>query len=207
MRKLICLAFILTVVTAQGQIKQRSSAKGFTASASAHVLGWTSEYFQFLDEGAPTGFGGGLRVGYGVTEMIEPYIGFDITTVALKDIDAQSYKMTHVDIGARVNFLGTIHPVRPFAEAGFTYLRGVIKEIIAGNNYVDATFYGGKPHLGGGVSYYPSVPVSLFAEGIFTIGKKSNLEIDGVKDSDKPDVTTFRINIGVKVNLSELSKK
>lgn len=204
MKKIILSFLLLFSLAISAQVKQRSTTKGFSAAISAHTLGWTSTYFQYLDENSPSGYGGGIRLGYGVTEMIEPYIAIDFTTMGTKNIDAQSYKMRHLDIGVRLNFVGNVHPVRPFVEAGYTSLKGTLKQVINGSGYVDADFYGGKPHLGGGVSWFPSVPINLFAKGIFTVGKKSNLDIDGVKSPDKPDVTTFRISVGVGFNISEL---
>lgn len=205
MKKILLTLVVLSSLTLSAQVKQRSTTKGFSAAISGHTLGWTSTYFQFLDENAPNGFGGGIRLAYGVTDMIEPYIAIDFTTMGTSNIDAQSYKIRHLDIGVRLNFVGNVHPVRPFVEAGFTSLKGTLKQVINGSGYVDAEYYGGKPHLGGGVSWFPSVPINLFAKGIFTVGKKSNLDIDGVKSPDKPDVTTFRISVGVGFNLSELA--
>jgi len=207
MKKITCMLLLLASLGADAQIKQRSTTKGFSAAVQVHSLGWTSEYFKFLDEGAPNGFGGGIRLGYGVNEMIEPYFAYDFTTINLKDIDAQSYKMSHLDLGVRLNFVGNVHPVRPFVEAGYTYLKGTIKQVIAGSGYIDAEYYGGKPHLGGGVSFFPLIPINLFAKGIFTVGKKSNLKLNGIVDSDNPDVTTFRITVGVGFNIQELLNK
>jgi len=204
MKKIIFALFVLTSLSAGAQVKQRSTTKGFSAAVQLHSVGWTSTYFQFLDENAPSGFGGGIRLGYGVTDMIEPYLAYDISVLSVANVDAESYKMAHLDLGVRVNFVGNVHPVRPFVEAGYTYLKGTMKQIANGGGYVDAEYYGGKPHLGGGVSWFPSVPINLFAKGIFTVGKKSNLDINDIKSPDKPDVTTFRITFGVGFNISEL---
>lgn len=204
MKKIILAIFLFSSLAMTAQVKQRSTTKGFSAAIQGHTLGWTSTYFQYLDENSPSGYGGGLRLGYGVTDMIEPYLAIDFTTMGTSNIDAQSFKMRHLDIGVRLNFVGNVHPVRPFVEAGFTSLKGTLKQVVSGSGYVDAEFYGGKPHLGGGVSWFPSVPINIFVKGIFTVGKKSNLDIDGVKSPDKPDVTTFRISVGVGFNISEL---
>lgn len=204
MKKILLAVLLFSSLAMTAQVKQRSTTKGFSAAIQGHTLGWTSTYFQYLDENSPNGYGGGLRLGYGVTDMIEPYLAIDFTTMGTSNIDAQSFKMRHLDIGVRLNFVGNVHPVRPFVEAGFTSLKGTLKQVVSGSGYVDADFYGGKPHLGGGVSWFPSVPINIFAKGIFTVGKKSNLDIDGVKSPDKPDVTTFRISIGVGFNISEL---
>jgi hypothetical protein len=122
----------------------------------------------------------------------------------ISNVDAQGFKMNHLDLGVRFNLGGTISNVRPFVEGGYSSRKGKIDQVIAGMQYVNAEFSGGTPHLGGGVSFFPSKAVAIFARGLFTVGKKSNLTIDGQKQVEKADVTTFRIGLGVNVNLSEL---
>ncbi len=210
MKKVILSIALLSLISvANAQVKQRSATKGFNAAARAHVLGWASEYFEFLDKNSSSGFGGGIRLGYGVTELIEPYVGFDFTTLGTSEIDAESFNMMHLDAGVRVNLAGTVHPVRPFLEAGYSYLKGKVNQVINGpNNYVDLEFYGGKPHVGGGVNYFFKIPIAVFAEGIFTVGKKSKAKLDGTEiPNEEPDVTTFRVSVGIVFNISELSKK
>lgn len=209
MKKSIFLILVIVsfCIASEGQVRQRSAIKGFNAAARIHTLGWASDYFQYLDKNASSGFGGGLRVGYGITELLEPYVGFDFTSLGTSDIDAKSFGMTHIDVGLRVNLAGTINPVRPFVQAGYSFLKGKVDEVVNGASYVDLQFYGGKPHVGGGLNYFFKIPISVFAEGIFTVGKKSKAKLDGTEISDEPDVTTFRINVGVSFNLSELTKK
>jgi hypothetical protein len=207
MKKVCFVILMLSSFAASAQIQQRSTLKGFNAAFQVHALGWTSDYFQYLDENAPSGIGAGLRVGYGITELIEPYIGFDFTSMGKSDIDAESFKMSHLDVGVRFNFAGTVHRVRPFAEGGYTYLKGTVTQVANNGGYVDLVMSGGKPHLGGGVGFFPKIPVSIFAKGLFTVGKKSSASIDGTDIPDKPDVTTFRISVGVNLNISELIKE
>jgi hypothetical protein len=203
----VMLATIAT--TTHAQVRQRSATKGFNAAANVHVLGWASEYFENLDKNSSSGYGGGVRLGYGITELIEPYVGVNFTTLGTSKIDAQSFNMLHLDAGVRVNLAGTVHPVRPFLEAGYSYMKGKVNQVIIGpGSYADIEFYGGKPHVGGGVNYFFKIPIAVFAEGIFTVGKKSKAKLDGTEIPDEePDVTTFRVNIGISFNISELSKK
>jgi hypothetical protein len=209
MKKTILFLFILTGahVHGQGEVRQRSTTKGINAAAQAHVLGWASTYFLYLDKNAPSGFGGGLWIGYGVTELIEPYISYNFTGMGTSKIDAQGFKMSHFDAGVRVNLAGTVHPVRPYLQAGYTYLKGTVDQVINGGTYDDVEFYGGKPHLGGGLRYFLKIPVAVFADGIFTVGKKSKTKLNGSEIPDKPDVTTFRINIGISLNLAGFAEK
>lgn len=204
---LLILGLLITgITTIQSQVRQRSATKGFNAAARVNVLGWASEYFEYLDKNASSGFGGGIRIGYGITELIEPYIGADFTSLGTSDIDAKSFNMMHVDFGVRVNLAGTVHPVRPFVQGGYSYLSGKVDQVINGARYDDVKFYGGKPHAGGGLHYFFKIPMSVFAEGIFTLGKKSKAKLNGTEIPDEPDVTSFRINFGFSINISELTK-
>ena len=87
------------------------------------------------------------------------------------DLDAQSFNMLHLDAGVRINLAGTVHPVRPFVEAGYSFLKGTVDQVISNASYIDLEFYGGKPHVGGGLNYFFKIPIAVFAEGIFTVGK------------------------------------
>ena len=205
MKQCICLLLTVMMVTiANAQVRQSSNTGGLNLAAQVHALGWSSEYFQFLDENAGSGYGGGVRIGYGITQLFEPYLGVDFTKMGLSDVDAKSFSMTHVDLGLRLNFAGTTHPVRPFVEGGYSFRKGTVKEVINGNSYIDLKFSGGTPHVGGGLHYFLKVPVSIFARGIFTVGKSSNVYLNNEKTSDKSDITTFRVGVGVNFNLTEL---
>jgi hypothetical protein len=202
----ITAIFIFMSLIAISQVKQRSNTKGFIVNGGAHSLGWTSTYFQYMDENAPGGIGGGLRAGYGITQLVELYAGFDATSMNVSNVDAESFSMTHFDAGVRLNFGGTILPVRPYVQGGYSSRKGVIKQVINGNSYDDIDFSGGTPHVGGGLRYFFSKAIAAYADGTFTVGKSSNLTVNGSDVNEKADVTTFRIGIGISINLSELSK-
>lgn len=205
MKQTFIFLFLFTALTAGAQIRQRSNTKGFTAGASVHSMGWSSEYFQYMDENAGSGIGGGLRLGYGATQLIEPYIGFDYTSMGISNVDAKSFRMTHLDFGVRFNFAGTVSRLRPFVEGGYSARKGMIRQVINGLDYVDIDFTGGTPHVGGGLNYFANTGLSFFARGIFTVGKKSSLILNNEKTDGRPDVTTFRLAIGAQLNISELT--
>ncbi|RYY62528.1 MAG: hypothetical protein EOO05_02525 [Chitinophagaceae bacterium] len=204
MKKTLFIVFVLLSAVANAQLKVRSNTKGLNVGAGVHTLGWSSNYFEYLDKNAGSGFGGGLRVGYGVTQLIEPYIAADFTSMGTGDVDAKSFSMTHIDFGVRFNLAGTVSNIRPFVEGGYSSRTGTVKQIIFGQDYVDVKFSGGTPHVGGGLNYFVKPSFALFAHGIFTVGKKSDLSINSSKTTDEPDVTTFRISIGAQFNLSDL---
>jgi hypothetical protein len=208
MKKIFAITISLFIsAICLGQVSQKSNTKGLNASAGPHVLGWASKYFQYMDKNAPSGYGGGARIGYGVTQLIEPYIGFDVTSMGISNVDAQSFSMTHVDIGVRFNLGGTILPVRPFVQGGYSSRKGVIKQVINGNQYDDVEFSGGTPHVGGGLKYFFTKAIAAYADGTFTVGKTSDLTLNGEKQNETADVTTFRIGIGISINLTELGNK
>ena len=204
MKKTFIILLVLISSAASAQLKVRSNTKGLNVGAGVHVLGWSSKYFEYLDQNAGNGYGGGLRVGYGITQLIEPYLAADFTSLNKNDVDAKSIGLTHIDVGVRFNLAGTVSNIRPFVEGGYGYRSGTAKQVILGQDYVDAKFSGGTPHLGGGLNYFIKPSFALFAHGIFTVGKKSDLSINSSKTTDKPDVTTFRISIGAQFNLSDL---
>jgi hypothetical protein len=123
------------------------------------------------------------------------------------NVDAQSFSMTHIDFGVRFNFGGTILPVRPYVEGGYSSRKGTIKQVINGNSYDDLEFSGGTPNVGGGVRYFFKKYLAVYADGLFTVGKNSDLSLNGEKQTEKADVTTFRIGVGVSINLAGLSNK
>ena len=204
MKKTFIIFFVLLATASQAQLKLRSNTKGLNVAAGVHVLGWASEYFEYLDKNAGSGYGGGLRVGYGITQLIEPYIGADFTSLGTSKVDAQSFSMTHIDFGVRFNLAGTVSNLRPFVEGGYSSRIGNVKQVINGADYDDVKFMGGTPHAGGGLNYFVKPAIALFAHGIFTLGKKSDLEVNGSKVGEEADVTTFRISIGAMFNLSDL---
>lgn len=183
---------------------QKSTLKGLNVGASVHTLGWASDYFTFLDENAPSGYGGGITAGYGITELFEPYVGFSYTGLGVSDVDVSSFSMSHLDVGLKVNFLGTIHAWRPFIMAGYTYRMATIRGGNLDGNYSDLSVNGHTPHVGGGISYFFSPALSVFVNGSFTINDRNSLTIDGMATTDEPDVTTFRIALGIQFSLQSL---
>ncbi len=201
MRTVIILFLLGAGLVSHAQISRKSSTKGLNVAASGNMLGWTSQYFNYLDENASNGAGGGISAGYGITELIEPYAGIHFDVMGVENVDVTRFTFMHVDLGLKLNFLGTIHAWRPFVMGGYSMRTINLTEVSLNNDYPDARVYGGTPHLGGGLSYFFTESLSIFANALFTTGKNSNLEVDGVSYTDKPDITTFRLGIGVQFNI------
>ncbi len=206
MKQLLLSVFVTAVgcLTASGQIMQRSTIKGLNAAAGANLMGWSSDYYEFLSENAGNGYGVGLSASYGITELIEPYLGFAYSSIGVSDVDAQSIFMTQLDAGLRLNFLGTIHAWRPFVQAGYSNRMLGMNEISYDTEYVDARVKGHTVHLGGGVAYFFNPSLAVFGKGLFTLDGSNTESINGSDTEGEPDITAFRVTLGVKFNLQSL---
>ncbi|MFC5409018.1 outer membrane beta-barrel protein [Larkinella bovis] len=196
--------FLVSTVTFAQTIRQRSTTEGFSLGLQGHMLGWSSDYFQFLDESSGNGVGFGGRIGYGLNQRFELFGQYDRTKMNIKNIDAESFTFTNVTGGVRFNFSATTHALRPYAEVGYVLRTGKLDQVINNNVYDNIMFRGGAGHLGAGLNYFLSLPVALTLNGSFQVGGKSKIDLNGESTPDKADVTTFRISAGVVVYLSEI---
>lgn len=202
---LLFLAGLFVSTTTFSQtIRQKSTTEGFSIGLQGHMLGWSSDYFQFLDENSGNGLGFGGRVGFGLTQRFELFAQYDRTKMNIKNIDAESFTFTNLTGGVRFNFSATTHALRPFAEVGYVHRVGKLNQVINQNSYDNILFKGGAAHLGAGLNYYLSLPVALTASGSFQVGGKSVIDLNGERIIEKADVSTFRVSLGVILYLSEL---
>ncbi|KAA9357388.1 outer membrane beta-barrel protein [Larkinella humicola] len=185
-------------------IRQKSTTEGLNLSLQGHMLGWSSDYFQFLDENSGNGIGFGGRVGFGLTQRFEVFAQYDRTKMNLKKIDAESFQFTNLTGGVRFHFSATTHALRPFAEIGYVHRAGKVDQVINNNAYDNILFKGGAAHIGAGLHYFLSLPVALTLNGSFQAGGKSAIDLNGERTTDKADVSTFRISAGIVLYLSEL---
>ncbi|WP_262247579.1 porin family protein [Parapedobacter soli] len=202
------LTFVLAVavgcLTASGQIMQRSTIKGLNLAAGVNMMGWSSDYYELLAEDAGSGYGAGVAASYGITELIEPYLGFTYSSITMDNVDAKSMSMSQLDIGVRLNFLGTIHAWRPFVQAGYSNRTLGMNDISYGEGYVDVRIKAHTPHVGGGVAYFFNPQLSVFAKGLFSLEGKNKEFFDGQNTGTEPDVTAFHVTLGVKFNIQLL---
>lgn len=198
------LLLVTGCLVAQAQIMQRSSTKGLNAAAGINLLGWSSEYYEFLSENAGSGYGVDLSASYGITELIEPYLGFAYSSIGVSEVDAQSMFMTQLDAGLRLNFLGTIHAWRPFVQAGYSNRVLGMNEISYDTEYVDVKVKAHTFHAGGGMAYFFNPSLGVFAQGLFTLDGSNTESINGTDTGGEPDITAFRVTLGVKFNLQSL---
>jgi len=201
---LVTLLVLISYLTADAQIMQRSSMKGLNVAAGVNLLGWSSEYYEFLSENAGSGYGAEISASYGITELLEPYLGYAYSSIGTSEIDARSMSMGQLDIGLRLNFLGTIHAWRPFAQAGYSNRVLAMNEISYDAGYVDVQVKSHAPHVGGGIAYFFNPAWSVYAKGIFTLEGKNSEFFDGQRTDAEPDVTAFHVAVGVKFNVQSL---
>lgn len=201
---LATVLMLIGCLTANAQIMQRSSIKGLNADAGFNLLGWSSEYYELLSESAGNGYGVGVSASYGITEFLEPYLGYAYSAIGTSEIDAKSMAMSQLDIGLRLNFLGTIHAWRPFVQAGYSNRVLGMNKISYDTQYIDVRVKSHAPHVGGGIAYFFNPAWAVYAQGLFTLEGKNSEFFDGEKTGVEPDVSAFRVAVGVKFNIQSL---
>jgi OprF membrane domain len=206
----ILLPLLLAVLLLSNQIqaqtiRQKSTTEGLSIGLHGNFMGWSSDYFQFLDEKSGEGPGIGARIGYGLSQRYEPFVQYDYAFLNGTNVGAQSFAFTHLTAGLRVNFSATTHALRPFVEAGYTYQSGKANQILNDKSGRDnLLFAGGAGHVGGGLNYFLSVPIALTFSGSVQIGGKPAVQLNGIDTGEKADVTGVRVSLGVVLFLSEL---
>lgn len=201
---IFCLMVVLPSLTVAQTIRQRSSTEGFVVGIQANTLGWSSDYFQYLDENASSGYGVGVWAGYGFTQRLQVFGQYDFTAMTLEKLNAQAFQFSHLTGGLRFNFSTTTQAFRPFLELGLAYRTAMLKQVINGSRYDDLLFQGETLHLGGGLNYALSLPVMLTLNGSFQTGGNAKLSINNISSTDKVDISTFRASIGILLNINEL---
>lgn len=200
----IAIGLFLSVAVSAQTIRQRSTTEGVSFTLQGHSLGWSSDYFQFLDENAGNGLGFGGRVGYGLNQRLELFGQYDRTSMSTAKIEAKSFHFTNVTGGLRFNFSATTHALRPFAELGYAYRTGQVDQTFVFRANDNLQFKAGALHIGAGLNYFVALPVAITLNGGLQVGSKSTVSINGNDIQDKADVSTFRISLGISLFLSEL---
>ncbi|MFN8355047.1 MAG: outer membrane beta-barrel protein [Spirosomataceae bacterium] len=200
-----CFLLIVQVSFAQKKaVKMRSSTEGFNIGLTGNTLGWSSDYFSVLDENAGSGYGIGLRAGYGITQLYEVFVQYDKSFMDVQKIDAQSFNYQHIDAGLRFNFGSTTRPFRPFVEAGYSARQMSLNKVfLAVNNYGNLDVKGGGLYLGGGFNYFVALPVALTLKGSLNPGGKGDVYVNNTSIGDKADLSTFRISAGIVLYISQ----
>jgi hypothetical protein len=181
--------------------QDRSTGRGLLLGA--HV---NSSSIQIDEDGggeAETGLGLGAIVGYGFSESLALFLRADAAAIEYSDDSGETYSLGNVDLGLRYLFGTPAQPLRPYAELALSGI-GVVAEVEAGlGTPVEVTMGGGALVVGAGIEYFFGRKTSLDVGLALGKGRITSFEVDGesVPDMDDFDVTTVRIDLGVRVRL------
>jgi hypothetical protein len=198
-RKLLPFSLFLfaTLAAAPAAAQQRSSVRGL--QVGAHLSGVGIELAADPDDEEDTGGGVGIRVGWGVSEVVVLYAQLDGADVdgdddALGAGGGDTFSLAHLDLGARFHFGAGRRRLVPYLDAavGGALLRD---DTDAG----DVTLSGTVVSFGGGVQYFVSRALALDGSVKLSVGELKDVDIDGESDEldDPLELTTSRINLGV----------
>jgi outer membrane protein W len=163
------------------------------------------------DEGegssAERGIGGGLKLGFGVTDHITIFLRGDVASVAyeedVEEMGADSYTLTNIDLGGRYSFAsGANAALMPYVELGLSGTSIVDELTIEGETY-DVSYSGGGLLLGFGLEYFVNRNVAVDGGLMLGKGRLTNFEFEGepFDDAEDLDYTTVRMNLGLVFRL------
>jgi opacity protein-like surface antigen len=186
----VCLCCLLLPAASSAQQTQPWSTKGF--SVGGHLSIATAGADTTVVDGQPvnvdrvTGVGGGLFLGYGITDWLTIYLNGDGRE------SGEDLHLTHADIGARYSFLSG-QRVRPHLDAAITGKRA---EFDTGSPALDTRGAGWT--VGGGVSWFLSRSFAFDASLLQSGGALSRFKDDQrIRDVDTVGVNSTRVNIGI----------
>lgn len=134
-----------------------------------------------------TGVGGGLFLGYGITDWLTIYLNGDGRE------SGEDLHLTHADIGARYSFLRG-QRVRPHLDVALTGKRA---DFDIGSPPLDTRGAGWT--VGGGVSWFLSRSLAFDASLLQSGGALSQFKDDErIKGLDDVGVNSTRVNIGIR---------
>ncbi|MEZ4900906.1 MAG: outer membrane beta-barrel protein [Spirosomataceae bacterium] len=174
----------------------RSNTEGINISVGGGVGNWSSSYFQNLDEAEPLGVGAGVRIGYGFNQRFELFARYDYHHFILKN-EWDTYQITNVGAGLRVNFGGTLQRTRPYLEVGYSSVGLLIDPVLFNGNLFEYRLKGPALALGGGVNYFATPRLAIQAAANGTFGKFNSFQISGTGIEDRPDVRTLKFSLGI----------
>lgn len=191
------LALMACLVVPGWAAAQESTTRGLNlgfhlAAASLSVEGG--------DQNA--GGGGGIRVGYGVSRVVNLFLEMDGATIDVTNAGGSvtgQWVLAHGDLGVRFHFANSLRSYVPYLEAALSGRAVSIGD--ATFNQQDAgtvSFSGGSFTVGGGISVYLQRTLALdfglkLTSGKFTEVAVGDLSLSGLDI----DATSSRLNIGL----------
>ena len=134
------------------------------------------------------GIGFGVRAGYGLNRMWQPYVGFTRNTFEVQGTDAS---VQSIDLGTRVNFPLAGKSWMPFADVSYNLRSATIEDVPS-----DLDLDGSSFSLGGGVQWSVNRQWSIDGGLQYQIGKFDEGEMDGTSADVDLDSNTMRLNVG-----------
>jgi Outer membrane protein beta-barrel domain len=181
----------------------RSNTEALSVGVQGNFVRWSSQFFSRLDAEDPNGLGGGVRVGYGFNQRFEAFASYDLQTFSVSNNEWDTFRMSSLAAGMRVNFGGTLQALRPFAELGVASTGFKIDPVLLNNQLVTYQLRGGANlWLGCGTNFFLTPNIALNATVNATTGKFSNFLVAGTGTAEQPDLRTFRFSVGVSYFLN-----
>lgn len=144
-----------------------------------------------------TGLGVGARIGYGLSDRVTLFAGFEAGGITdgdgFEDLPADDdYGLLHIDAGARVHFRND-HRLVPFVE-GSVNVVGLWFDTTEGD---EALYGGATASLGGGALWFISPSVALEGSALFGAGALMDAEIGGVDQEVDISMAGVRLQVGL----------
>lgn len=182
-----------------------SSTAGFSVKGGPILETWATSSYYLGDVDGVSFFGGYLGVAYGFNQRIACFTSYRYAG-GFTQRDYKTYRSQTYTIGVRTHFGGTLHRLRPWLSAAFSWQTLLLNPI---SYYDDVGTYLGEFSLGArgpaveagiGAQYFltPALALDLGVFGRF--GGFSTIRIDGRID-DPEESVDFRF-FGLSLGLS-----
>jgi opacity protein-like surface antigen len=178
----VAIASVSSVAEAQNVLTQ-GLALGLDASYANVTLDGEG-----IDE-SEGGFGFGLRAGYALNRMWQPYLNWGRTSFEVEDVDAT---LQSIDIGTRVNFPLAGKSWVPFADVAYNIRSAKLED----GSSPDLDLDGSSFTIGGGVQWVMNSQWSLEGGLQYQMGKFDEGEQGGLSGDVDIDANTLRLNFG-----------
>ena len=99
-----------------------SNTQGFSVSAYGTFTNFKSTSFWFanISELDDTGYGVGVEIGYGISETIKVFAGYQVSNFNLND-NWDNNGLDVFEAGIKYNFLGSLSKVRPYLSGSVSW--------------------------------------------------------------------------------------
>lgn len=203
MNKTIASAFAAAALLAGASSASAQEAFSIRGpSLGAHVNFSAIQSDEGEGSSAERGIGGGVKLGFGVTDNITVFLRGDVASVSYEEevdeLGADSYTLANIDLGGRYSFAsGTNAALMPYVELGLSGTSIVDELTVEGETY-DISYSGGGLLVGFGLEYFLNRNVAVDGGLMLGKGRLTTFELDGepFDEGEDLDYTTVRMNLG-----------